>query len=191
MAAEGFWMAALLLAFANVDVRLRFVGKKDLPTKKMRLKNYFLSKNRLRGGCYDDQPDTLGVFTMHDLGSYGWKEEWMLDDNQAYMEVYMFLDDEVTLKDCNVVYRPFQLSVQIRGEDVLNGTLSARIDPQLCCHEIDIPTGRRVKNSRFDGRRCLVIHLAKFHWTVWKKLFVGERESKSFEQELDEPNKYE
>ncbi|GAB5365136.1 hypothetical protein AAMO2058_001031000 [Amorphochlora amoebiformis] len=142
-----------------------------------------VSVRTLRGGCYDDQPDTLGVFTIHDLGNYGWKEDWMLEDDQAYMEVYIILNDTVTLEDCKVEYEPFSLKVKIQGNLALNGTLLHRIRPDLCCHEIEIASGRRFKGSRFNGKRCLFIQLAKFQWQIWKTLFVDEKETKVYEAE--------
>eukprot|EP00472_Partenskyella_glossopodia_P014535 CAMPEP_0197518840 /NCGR_PEP_ID=MMETSP1318-20131121/4066_1 /TAXON_ID=552666 /ORGANISM="Partenskyella glossopodia, Strain RCC365" /LENGTH=322 /DNA_ID=CAMNT_0043069485 /DNA_START=178 /DNA_END=1146 /DNA_ORIENTATION=- len=144
--------------------------------------------NMLRGGGYDDMPDDLGVFTTHDLGTYGWKEDWQLEDECCYMEVFVEVSDNTTLQDIQVKYEPFSVTAHINGTLVLNGTLSNRIRPELCCHEIDVLKGRRVRNSRFENKRCLFIQLVKFKWQVWKKLFVDEPESKVYDALHPQPN---
>eukprot|EP00470_Lotharella_oceanica_P005624 CAMPEP_0170178476 /NCGR_PEP_ID=MMETSP0040_2-20121228/11909_1 /TAXON_ID=641309 /ORGANISM="Lotharella oceanica, Strain CCMP622" /LENGTH=151 /DNA_ID=CAMNT_0010421547 /DNA_START=166 /DNA_END=621 /DNA_ORIENTATION=- len=142
---------------------------------------------RYRGGGYDDQPDALGVFTIHDLPKYGWKEDWMLEDDQAYMDVYIPLDNGTSINECKVKYEPYSLRVDIRGEMIINGTLFNRISPSLCMHEIEVVSGRRFRNSRYLNKRCLHVQLAKFQWMVWQKLFVDEPESKSWDQKHAKP----
>mmetsp|Transcript_7861 Transcript_7861/g.12474 ORF Transcript_7861/g.12474 Transcript_7861/m.12474 type:complete len:138 (-) Transcript_7861:347-760(-) len=136
-------------------------------------------------------PDTMGLFTLHDVGAYAWKEDWQLEDDQAYMEVYILVDDDLNLRDCQIKYEPFQLSVTIRGEQVLNGTLRHRIRPDLCCHEIDILYGNRVRNEKYLNKRCLFIQLAKFEWKIWKTLLEDEATTQTYDQAHNITSEYE
>eukprot|EP00466_Bigelowiella_natans_P014571 jgi/Bigna1/85332/estExt_fgenesh1_pg.C_30276 len=132
-----------------------------------------------------------GLFTLHDVGAYAWKEDWQLEDDQAYMEVYILVDDDLNLRDCQIKYEPFQLSVTIRGEQVLNGTLRHRIRPDLCCHEIDILYGNRVRNEKYLNKRCLFIQLAKFEWKIWKTLLEDEATTQTYDQAHNITSEYE